>query len=458
MKNKTATLWAALTALLVVTPVLAQDMPNIGFESVGRGRPLKAQIKDYQPVGPDWAPGQPRGGAIYGYRPNELPAGITALPRDLFNSPDFYQDKALWTDPRYFRCNGPQATEVQLGILFPPPLTDDPAKGPWGHCEIDYPREAIVSPYGFKTAQEHYEALLAETKKRGGPNKYTFKDFPAADWNGVYARPTAGTDQLTWYWLRNSQYPTVLSLLTPEYQQRMVQEAYHQVRGHALWPSTFCWPEGFMRRWYSFSVWEQYIVATPDMVQIDAGVADNFSTNIHVNRNFKMDDVASGGVPRLGAAVPQWYGETVGFWDGDTLITWTSNVQGWKAHSAFEFSNKMQTIEIYTPNRDAAGKFLGLNHESILYDTEAFVEPLRIVRNLVKINNYTDDNEVPLVFIECQQNIFNIDGINTPLAPGATIEYKLPDMLGRPWDQIWREHFEQGMKHPEPEKDIFSFP
>ena len=194
------------------------------------------------------------------------------------------------------------------------------------------------------------------------------------------------------------------------------------------------------------------------MVQIDAGVADNFSTNIYVNRNFKMDDVASGGVPRLGAAVPQWYGETVGFWDGDTLITWTSNVQGWKAHSAFEFSNKMQTIEIYTPNRDAAGKFLGLNHESILYDTEAFVEPIRIVRNLVKINNFTDDNEVPLVFIECQQNIFNIDGINTPLAPGATIEYKLPDMLGRPWDQIWREHFEQGMKHPEPEKDIFSFP
>ncbi len=38
---------------------------------------------------------------------------------------------------------------------------------------IDYPREAIVSPYPFKTAQEHYEALLAETKARGGPTVYS---------------------------------------------------------------------------------------------------------------------------------------------------------------------------------------------------------------------------------------------------------------------------------------------
>ena len=66
-----------------------------------------------------------------------------------------------------------------------------------------------------------------------------------------------------------------------------------------------------------------------------------------------------GAVPRLGADVPRWYGETIGFWDGDALITWTSNIQGWMVHGAFEFSSKMQTIEIYTPNRDANGKFSG---------------------------------------------------------------------------------------------------
>ena len=462
MKNLPVRILALTAAVMLATPAMTQEMPDIGFESVGRGRPLATKVRDVEAVGPDhiFAPGQPRRtpSGVYGYRPNELPAGLEALPRDLFNSPDFYADKDLWTDPRYFRCNSPQSTELQRGILFPPALADDTADGPWGYCDKDYPRESIVSPYAFKTAQEHYDALMAETKARGGPNKYTFKDFPAADWNGVYQRPTAGQDQLTWYWLRHSQYPTILSLLTPEYQQRMVQEAYHQVRGHALWPSTFCWPEGFMRRWYSFSVWEHYVIATPDMVNISAGVADNFATNIHVGRDFKMDDVASGGVPRLGDAVPRWYGETVGFWDGESLITWTSNIQGWKAHSAFEFSSKMQTVEIYTPNRDASGKFLGLNHESVFYDEEALVEPIRIVRNLDKINNFTDANETPLAFIECTQNIYNIEGINTPLSPGEVIEYELPDMYGRPWDAIWQKYFEQGMTKPKANTDdLFNF-
>ncbi len=62
-------------------------------------------------------------------------------------------------------------TEYQRGILQPPGVNvaNKTEEGPWGHCDSDVPREAIVSPYGFKTAQEHYEALLAETRKRGGP-------------------------------------------------------------------------------------------------------------------------------------------------------------------------------------------------------------------------------------------------------------------------------------------------
>ena len=124
-----------------------------------------------------------------------------------------------------------------------------------------------------------------------------------------------------------------------------------------------------------------------------------------------------GSVPRLGADVPRWYGETIGFWDGDTLITWTSNIQGWKVHSAFEYSNKMQTIEIYTPNRDAVGKFLGLNHEAIFYDPEALVEPVRIIRNHVKTSGFEEGD--PYVFIDCVQTIFPIEGRSTPVSPGT---------------------------------------
>jgi hypothetical protein len=159
-------------------------------------------------------------------------------------------------------------------------------------------------------------------------------------------------------------------------------------------------------------------------------------------------------VPRLGADVPRWYGETIGFWDEDALITWTSNIQGWMAHAAFEWSNEMQTIEIYTPNRDADGNFLGLNHEAIFYDPEALVEPVRIMRNYVKLSDFDEGD--PYVFIECVQTIFPIDGIGTPVTPGQVIEFQVPDMYGRPWARIWEQWHEQNMQRPVDE-DIFSF-
>ncbi len=467
--ERTTKLWTTalatgLTALSIAAPTLAQDMPDIGFKSVGRGQKLAASVHDQKTVGPAWIGDafQPRADQkLDGFRPDALPKNIKPLPVDIFTSKDFYKDKELWSDPRYFRCNSQMATEFQRGILSPNPLIPTAGKtedGPWGHCDVDYPRKAIVSPYGFKTAQEHYEALMKETKGRGGPSLYTYKDFPSVEWNGVYERPVAGPrNQQNWYWGAHTQISTMLSLLTPEYRQRSVEEAYHQIRGHAIWPSTFCWPEGFMRRWYPFAVWEHYVIATPDLVQISTGVADNFVTNVYVGREFNMEDVGKGGVPRLGAAVPRWYGETIGFWDKDTLITWTSNIQPWKSHSEFEFSNKMQSIEIYTPIRDKAGAFIGLNHEAVFYDPEALVEPIRIVRNLHKINKYTDATEAPYPFIECVQTIFSVNGVNAPTTPGTTIPFEMPDMYGRPWATIWQKYFEQGMSRPDDSENLFKF-
>ena len=206
-----------------------------------------------------------------------------------------------------------------------------------------------------------------------------------------------------------------------------------------------------MRRFAQYGGNRINLVVTPDLVLDMRNAAKTLITQIHVGREFNQ----KGAVPRLGADVPQWFGETVGFWDGEALITWTSNIQGWISHGGAEFSSKLQSIEVYSPRKDARGALIGIRHEAVLYDEDAYVDPLRIVQTWDRLGGLGDNEPLPI--LECVPHIFPVRGNATPETPGTTFDYTLPDIYGRPWAQIWEQFHEQGMQRP-PEKDIFSFP
>jgi hypothetical protein len=203
--------------------------------------------------------------------------------------------------------------------------------------------------------------------------------------------------------------------------------AYHEsVSNSAQWMAAFCYPEGLMRWWAEFSMNEIEVLVTPHQVQLTAGVADNFVRKILIDQKHVME-------------VPQWYGESVGFWNGNQLVVWTANVQPWTlSHSMFEYSDKLEVIETFTPEENG-----GLVVDATFYDPEAFVRPLHVSTPWNRTGNI-EDAERRYTYVECrvQSTIVNgPDGRPTQLTFG---DDGYIDYFGRPWAQNWEAHFEQG--------------
>jgi hypothetical protein len=215
----------------------------------------------------------------------------------------------------------------------------------------------------------------------------------------------------------------------------MVQLNYHEAVDNApQWEASFCYPEGFMRWWAQASQGGNFqLTMTPWQVQFLSGIAANFLRQVLIGKEHVQK-------------VPQWYGETVGFWDGTTLIAWTANVQGWTlSHSMFEFSDKIETVETFKPVYDASGKFTGLDHETVFYDPLAFVQPLRATYRYAR--RATPDNPTQrYTYIECLSNLRNTDGRPTQLTKA---DPRYIDYYGRPWAQNWEKYFEVGWDRPQ---------
>ena len=99
-----------------------------------------------------------------------------------------------------------------------------------------------------------------------------------------------------------------------------------------------------------------------------------------------------------------------------------------------------------TPARDAAGKFIGIDWETIIYDSEA-LGPAGSDSVASKLQqdgrrpSGSDGRSAPALFIRSMAT-------RVPLRQERSFEYRVPDMTDRPWAKIWEEYFEKKMQRP----------
>jgi hypothetical protein len=274
-------------------------------------------------------------------------AAAAQQQRTIFNTPDFRQDRALWTDPAYYRNN----TVGQLrgmaigtesagnsGQAASARVYGSQGTGKVGALEL-------VSPYPFTTAVEHYEAWLKDA--RGG-TKHTKETIP--DWSGRWVGGPAG--------LGGGPNPasSVAAMLTPAYREYFVQELKAYTEGRIWGAGSFCLPGGFFAALEA----EEFIVTPNRVWTLGASNGQNYIRWIYTD--------GSGHSPK-DAEFSKWHGESVGFWNGDALIIHTNQIRGWKGGMS-EFSDNLETVERY---RRAGNRIEG---EITLYDSEAFVRPV----------------------------------------------------------------------------------
>lgn len=276
------------------------------------------------------------------------PAAAQTTQPTIFTTTDFRQDRERWTDPAYYRNNTVSqlrgmAIDLDSGGRGSGQEASARAYGSEGTGRVGALN--LASPYPFKTALEQYDAWLKEAH---GGTKHTKDTIP--DWRGRWVGGPAG--------LGGGPNPAsaVAAMLTPKYREYFVQEMKAYTEGRIWSAGSFCLPGGF----FSSLEPEEFIV-TPDRVwTLGAGNGSNTTRWIYTDGS---------GHSAKDFEFAKWHGESIGFWNGDSLIVHTNQIKGWKGGMS-EFTDNLEAVERYRRVGDR------IEGEITLYDPDVFVRPV----------------------------------------------------------------------------------
>jgi hypothetical protein len=255
----------------------------------------------------------------------------------------------------------------------------------------------------YQSSWEEFQALKA--KAHGGARK-TPAQLP--DWTGLWTREIVGGIKMDF---RQKRVDVTTAVLTPEYRKKFEQKLADYARGIEWDQLSYCLPAGYPR-WLTEPFLREFVLRPEE----------SWLINEQLNEIRRVYTDGRGHIPD-DEAYPLWEGDSIGFWDGDTLVVHTNNLKpGEYNRRQPDYSAQTTTVEQWrrvTPD---------LIEDTVdIYDPASLAKPWRTVQRYLRVTT----PDLRINYWSCEENnnvVKTPDGSTQFVLPGEP-GYKDPNTL-----------------------------
>jgi hypothetical protein len=225
-----------------------------------------------------------------------------------------------------------------------------------------------------------YEHLKSEA---GGGTPLSLDDMP--DWSGLWTRvgrPFFDPEQ------EFSELTT--AKLTPQALEELRARRERSAQGIEYDPISDCSPPGHPR-WLAIPFLREFIV-TPQQTWLTSETVNNIRRIYTDGRDHTPED----------EAYPLWYGDSIGFWDGHTLVIHTSQIRENIFHrNDPRYSDRIETVEVWNKADDET-----MLVDVWAYDPATLLEPWYVQQTYKQVPN--PDGYLRIGYWYCGENPNNV--------------------------------------------------
>jgi hypothetical protein len=260
-----------------------------------------------------------------------------------------------------------------------PPASDAPGPtAPSGSIPQRTKEQNAALGRQHKTASDLYQALKAEAK---GGQRLTMATMP--DWSGVYSRPA---ERGFTFDPDTPQGALTTAKLTPEFQAKLEKRVADVKRGIEWDPISTCAPPGHPR-WLTEPFLREF-VPTPDQTWLINEMVNDIRRVYTDGRDHVAPE----------DRYPLYNGDSIGFWDGHSLVVHTNQLQGgiYQRQNP-DYTDQVETVEIWRKADDKT-----LVADVWVYDPPALAEPWYVQQRYVKLSD--PDKALRIRYWNCAEN------------------------------------------------------